>query len=101
MFRDLLAGGGSAAASRRLAVAPKKGQALVFFPVDGSGEVDFRTLHAGEPTHGEEKWLAQLWLHEGRYDAEVPQGTSQAEAEQLGRRYCNGAKTLGVACAHE
>ena len=66
----------------RLAVAPKKGRALLFFPSLADGTPDERTLHAGEPTAaGEEKWVAQLWLHEGAYKPTAPAGSSQEVAE--------------------
>ena len=57
-------------------------QALLFFPSNADGESDERTLHAGSPAKGE-KWIAQLWLHEGAYVPSVPKGTSQEEAQAL------------------
>lgn len=89
-FRDLLRGVGDGMTSRaRLEVQPKRGRALLFFPSDGTGSPDFRTLHAGLPPLGScTKRLAQLWLHAGpRYDAQVPPATSQAEGAELARRF--------------
>ena len=82
-FRDLRAGGTDEQGKPlRLAVAPKKGRALLFFPSLADGTPDERTLHAGEPTAaGEEKWVAQLWLHEGAYKPTAPAGSSQEVAE--------------------
>ena len=83
VFRDLLAASSDEdGAPRRLEVQPKKGRALLFFPASGEGVPDFRTLHAGEPA-GEEKWVAQLWMHQGPYQPEVPNGTDQREGARL------------------
>lgn len=81
-FRDLRAGGtGDDGKPRRLAVAPKRGTALLFCPADAEGTADDRTLHAGEPTEAtEDKWIAQLWLHESAYRASAPPGNSQEKA---------------------
>lgn len=79
LFRDLLG-----VDDRRLAVTPKKGRALLFFPSvktiemdlggsydvgDDFGEVyfdatssDLRTSHAGEPPNIS-KNIAQIWVH--------------------------------------
>ena len=82
-FRDLQMGGIDATGKpRRLEVAPKRGNALLFFPSSAEGEPDDRTLHAGEPTP-HEKWVAQLWLHERHYTPNVPDGSSHAEAANL------------------
>ena len=77
---------------QRLAVAPKRGRAIVFFPSDGEGVPDDRTLHAGEPTD-DVKWVAQLWLHERPYAPNVPEGSSHEEAEPVIAAY---AKEHGV-----
>lgn len=63
LFRDLKAPEGE-----RLAVTPKKGSALLFFPAAGgipNTPFDIRTLHSGEAVAKEaehDKWIAQLWL---------------------------------------
>ena len=81
-FRDLRAGGTDAnGRPLRVQVAPKKGRAIIFCPAAADGTPDERTLHAGEPTAaGEDKWIAQLWLHERSYVPNVPKGSSQEEA---------------------
>ena len=81
-FRDLRAGGtDSNGKPLRLAVAPKKGRAVLFFPSHADGAPDERTLHAGEPTaDGEDKWIAQAWLHQTAYKPSTPEGSSHAEA---------------------
>jgi len=82
-FRDLRAGGtDETGRPLRLMVAPKKGRVIIFCPAAAAdGAPDDRTLHAGEPTaQGEDKWIAQLWLHESPYAPNVPDGSSQAEA---------------------
>jgi hypothetical protein len=42
----------------------KKGDALVFFNVDASGQPDRRTLHAGLPPTRGEKWLLSQWFRD-------------------------------------
>ena len=85
-FRDLHAGSAGDGTDARitLRVQPRQGRALLFFPSDAGGEPDFRTIHAGEPAAAD-KYVAQLWVHEGRYDPEVPVGTSQSEGARLAR----------------
>ena len=81
-FRDLRAGGTDETGKPlRLQVAPRKGRALLFFPSKADGTPDDRTLHAGEPAApGEEKWVAQLWLHETAYKPTVPAASSHEAA---------------------
>jgi hypothetical protein len=44
-----------------------RGDAVLFWNVDGQGEPDFRTLHAGlEPSRGE-KWVLSQWLRSQAY----------------------------------
>lgn len=60
-FRDL-------GAPPPLRVRPAAGDALLFFPaLYPSSRPDDRTVHAGEPAGAAEKWVSQLWLHEGDY----------------------------------
>jgi hypothetical protein len=42
----------------------KRGDALVFFNVDGAGEPDRRTLHAGLPPTRGEKWVVSQWIRD-------------------------------------
>jgi len=50
-----------------LAVLPKAGDALLFFPaLHPSGRPDDRTVHSAQPAAAE-KWVSQLWLHERPY----------------------------------
>jgi hypothetical protein len=89
-FRDLRAGGtDESGEARRLQVVPKKGRAILFSPAHAAdGTPDERTLHAGEPTaQGEDKWVAQLWVHQSAYGASVPTGSSQAEATEGVREF--------------
>ena len=41
-----------------------RGDALVFFNVEPSGQPDRRTLHAGLPPTGGEKWLLSQWIRD-------------------------------------
>lgn len=95
-FRDLRGGGTDAdGKSLRLAVTPKKGRSLIFFPSTSDGVADERTLHAGQPAK-QEKWVAQLWLHEGPYKPSVPTGSSQLEGRTLADAYArdNGLRVV-------
>ena len=93
VFRDLLIGNVDGDGTpTRLEIEPVKGRALVFFPSANDGEPDFRLVHAGEPAE-QDKWLAQFWLHHGRYDAQAPAGTSQLEGAQLA---CSFGEAQGI-----
>lgn len=45
----------------------QKGDALVFWNVSETGEPDRRTLHAGLPVTGGEKWLYSKWMRANPY----------------------------------
>jgi hypothetical protein len=90
MFRDL----GNAAEDQPLKVRPKKGSALLFFPSAGGipgAPFDIRTLHCGEAVAEDaenEKWIAQLWLRQRRYEPTAPVGNRHGDAlDEIGR-YC-------------
>jgi len=74
IFRDLKSPSGE-----QLAMQPKKGSALLFFPAFKDGTPDDRTLHKGEVAI-DEKMIAQIWIHEGKYQPVVPEGNSHEEA---------------------
>ncbi len=48
-------------------VTARKGDALLFYNCDASGNVDSRTLHGGAPVIKGEKWLATKWLRKHRF----------------------------------
>lgn len=66
----------------QLGVQPKKGSAILFFPVRSDGRPDYRTMHAGEPAveEGGTKAIAQLWLHERPLVPRQPKGSSPQKA---------------------
>eukprot|EP00451_Oxyrrhis_marina_P015528 CAMPEP_0204329982 /NCGR_PEP_ID=MMETSP0469-20131031/14568_1 /ASSEMBLY_ACC=CAM_ASM_000384 /TAXON_ID=2969 /ORGANISM="Oxyrrhis marina" /LENGTH=321 /DNA_ID=CAMNT_0051312685 /DNA_START=52 /DNA_END=1017 /DNA_ORIENTATION=+ len=69
----------------RLKVAPKQGDALVFFPLSVDNEVELMAEHGSCPviSEGKEKWIAQLWfrkVNEGGRD-EQPEGSESAKLE--------------------
>ena len=74
VFRDL-----NDSSNRQLKVQPKRGMALLFFPAYEDGRADPRTLHKGEVA-GEEKMIAQVWIHERDYKANAPLNNLQSEA---------------------
>eukprot|EP00798_Chlamydomonas_sp_ICE-L_P023123 gene23123-30324_t len=58
------------AAKQGIAVAPKKGSALMFFDMDVAGaEGDRKALHASCPTLKGMKWTATKWIHNKPYSA--------------------------------
>eukprot|EP00747_Dinoflagellata_sp_TGD_P167794 gnl/TRDRNA2_/TRDRNA2_192911_c0_seq1.p1 gnl/TRDRNA2_/TRDRNA2_192911_c0~~gnl/TRDRNA2_/TRDRNA2_192911_c0_seq1.p1 ORF type:complete len:449 (+),score=65.06 gnl/TRDRNA2_/TRDRNA2_192911_c0_seq1:147-1349(+) len=64
-----------------LAVQPKKGSALVFFPAFADGTEDTRMMHSGEEYTGEgSKWLAGTWLHE----SDVPLTPHRLSSQPIG-----------------
>jgi hypothetical protein len=50
-----------------LKVAPQAGRAVIFDNLLADGSPDVDSLHAGLPVQSGEKWLATLWLRQGRY----------------------------------
>lgn len=74
IFRDLKDPSGN-----MLTMRPKQGSALLFFPAFSNGTPDDRTLHKGEVAV-EEKWIAQIWIHERQYVPVIPEGNSHAAA---------------------
>lgn len=67
-----------------LVMQPKEGSALLFFPAFADGKPDDRTLHRSEAMSGSgEKWIIQMWTHEGKYSAALPIGNSNDSACQI------------------
>ena len=94
MFRDL----GNQDDGEPLKVRPKKGSALLFFPSAGGipgCPFDFRTLHCGEAVAEDaenEKWIAQLWLRQRRYEPTAPVGNSHKHAFAEIKMYCESTQ---------
>lgn len=63
-LNDVEAGGLTRFELLDLAVRPRRGQALLFFPAFASGEPDGRTLHTAEDA-ADTKWIAQQWVARG------------------------------------
>lgn len=78
MFRDL---NDATACANMLTIKPRQGSALLFFPAFADAKADERTLHKGEVAM-DEKWIAQMWIHEQDYKPVVPQGNSHEAAVQ-------------------
>ncbi|MCW5580537.1 MAG: 2OG-Fe(II) oxygenase [Luteimonas sp.] len=68
-LNDVDAGGETAFPAAGVEVAPKAGSAVVFDNLRGDGSPDPDSLHAGQPVLRGVKWLATLWLRQGRYRA--------------------------------
>lgn len=64
----------------KLTIAPKLGDALLFFPADMYGRFDERTEHEGCPAV-DEKWIARIWKHS--YRVQPPFGLSDGAIKKL------------------
>jgi hypothetical protein len=68
-LNEVEAGGDTAFPELGLRIAPVPGRALVFENLTAGGKPEPRSLHAGLPVEAGEKWLATLWVRQGRYRA--------------------------------
>ena len=50
----------------RFAVAPRKGDAILFYSQKPSGDLDPLSIHGGCPVLAGTKWAANLWVWNGR-----------------------------------
>lgn len=66
-LNDVEAGGETEFPVAGLKIAPKAGTAVLFDNLDAEGMPDPDSLHAGLPVERGVKWLATLWLRQGRY----------------------------------
>lgn len=48
-------------------IVPKTGRVIAFKNLHADGSPDTRTLHAGLPVKYGTKWIATLWIHQGRF----------------------------------
>mmetsp|Transcript_15382 Transcript_15382/g.41782 ORF Transcript_15382/g.41782 Transcript_15382/m.41782 type:complete len:283 (+) Transcript_15382:61-909(+) len=48
-------------------IKPDVGDAVLFYDLQPDGQIDNRTIHAGTPPVGGEKWVATKWIHQRRY----------------------------------
>ena len=73
-LNPVAAGGATAFPVAGLQVEPQPGRAVVFDNLryddtSPQGRPDPDSLHAGMPVEAGEKWLATLWIRQGRYRA--------------------------------
>ena len=61
---DVAAGGATDFPLLGVRIAPRRGRVVVFDNIDGDGQPDPDTLHAGMPVEQGRKFLATLWLRE-------------------------------------
>ncbi|KAK9823499.1 hypothetical protein WJX72_003188 [[Myrmecia] bisecta] len=61
-----------------IAIQPRCGKALLFYPAFVNGRPDARTLHTAE-TAGETKWIAQVWVAMGQR-AGIPSSAGASRA---------------------
>jgi prolyl 4-hydroxylase len=66
-LNDVEAGGATEFPLAGVTVAPRAGTAVIFDNLLGDGAPDPDSLHAGLPVERGSKWLATLWLRQGRY----------------------------------
>eukprot|EP00566_Odontella_aurita_P001476 CAMPEP_0113540950 /NCGR_PEP_ID=MMETSP0015_2-20120614/8759_1 /TAXON_ID=2838 /ORGANISM="Odontella" /LENGTH=372 /DNA_ID=CAMNT_0000440799 /DNA_START=341 /DNA_END=1459 /DNA_ORIENTATION=- /assembly_acc=CAM_ASM_000160 len=66
-LNDVENGGETAFPELKLAVKPKRGKAVVFFPATVDGYLDQRVLHAATPAV-DVKYVSQVWIRQGAHD---------------------------------
>jgi len=66
-LNDVPAGGQTSFPRAGIAVSPRRGSAVVFFPASLDGELDQRALHAAEDAVSE-KWVSQIWVRQADYN---------------------------------
>jgi prolyl 4-hydroxylase len=66
-LNDAPAGGETVFPELGLAVTPKKGNAVYFEYANSLRQVDLRSVHAGAPVTGGEKWALTKWMRERRF----------------------------------
>ena len=76
-LNDVATGGRTRFTHLDLAIEPKRGRALVFFPAFKDGHPDERTLHEAEEAV-DEKWVAQQWCACGLARPAAAPGTGGA-----------------------
>ncbi|CAM9121867.1 unnamed protein product [Heterosigma akashiwo] len=68
-LNDVRAGGETCFPKLQLAMQPRRGNAIVFFPAKLNGELDPLALHCARPAvEGYPKWVSQIWIRQGHYD---------------------------------
>jgi len=68
-LNEVAAGGETEFPVSGVKVAPQAGRAVIFDNLHADGRPDVDSLHAGLPVLQGEKWLATLWIRQGRYRA--------------------------------
>jgi prolyl 4-hydroxylase len=63
-LNDVESGGETLFPETGLSVVPRRGHAVYFEYANALGQVDRRTLHAGQPVLRGEKWVATKWMRE-------------------------------------
>ncbi|HSX13502.1 MAG TPA: 2OG-Fe(II) oxygenase, partial [Chlamydiales bacterium] len=58
------AGGETIFPCANISVTPKKGDAVLFYNLKPTGEVDPHSLHGGSPVIAGEKWIMTKWIRE-------------------------------------
>ena len=66
-LNDVARGGETAFSKLGVRIAPRKGNALVFFPATLDGQLDQHYLHAAEPAV-DPKWVSQIWIRQRAYN---------------------------------
>ncbi len=66
-LNDVESGGETLFPKLGLSVLPVRGNAVYFEYGNGRGQVDVRSLHAGNPVQSGEKWVATKWMRQRRF----------------------------------
>ncbi|KAL0479459.1 prolyl 4-hydroxylase [Acrasis kona] len=64
---DVEEGGETTFPNINKAIKPEKGDALLFYDMKPTCEVDHLTLHGGEKVKKGEKWIVTKWIHQKKY----------------------------------
>ncbi|WP_206951778.1 2OG-Fe(II) oxygenase [Trinickia acidisoli] len=66
-LNDVPGGGTTVFPEAGIALTPKRGNAVYFRYMNGTGQLDALSLHAGAPVTGGEKWIMTKWMRERAY----------------------------------
>jgi prolyl 4-hydroxylase len=66
-LNDVVSGGETVFPEAGLSVTPRKGNAVYFEYGNSRNQVDYKSLHAGAPVSGGEKWAVTKWMRERRF----------------------------------
>lgn len=66
-LNDVKSGGETEFTDMKITISPKVGRLLIWDNIDSNGNLDYTSLHAGLPVIDGEKWIALVWVREGKF----------------------------------